>query len=105
MSISPSNDTLTFTGSDGQRREAMGVFDALSSPATQALAVTPHDVNAIAGTPKALFIGTGGNLVVRGVNDTADITFKNLPAGSVLPFRAQYVRATGTTASDIVALY
>ena len=65
----------------------------------------PHDTNPVAITPKALFIGTGGHLVVRGVNGSADVTFRNLASGSVLPFRPGFVRATGTTASDIVALY
>ena len=36
---------------------------------------------------------------------SADVTFRNVPSGSVLPFRPGFVRATGTTAADIVALY
>jgi hypothetical protein len=79
--------------------------DALWAPATRTAAVTPHDGNALADIPKALFVGTCGTLVMRGVNGAADATWKNVPSGSVLPFRAQYVRATGTTAADIVALY
>jgi hypothetical protein len=55
--------------------------------------------------PKALFVGTGGDLVARGVGGGADVTFKNLASGSLLPFRAEYVRATGTTAQHILALY
>ncbi|HYZ48256.1 MAG TPA: hypothetical protein VE567_05110 [Sphingomonas sp.] len=82
-----------------------GLVDGVSAPATRGVAVTPHDVNALAEVPKALFVGGGGDLVAMGVNDTADVTFKNLAAGTVLPFRARYVRATGTTASSIVALY
>jgi hypothetical protein len=68
------------------------------------MAVVPHDVNALADVPKALFVGTGGNITLRGAG-TSDLVFKNVPDGSVLPFRAQFVRATGTTAADIVALY
>lgn len=79
--------------------------DQVSAPATRAVGVTPHDSNALADIPKALFIGTGGNLTMRGVNGTADQLWKNVPSGSVLPFRAQYVRATGTTAADLLALY
>lgn len=82
-----------------------GLVDGVTAPATRGVAVTPHDSDPLADAPKALFIGTGGDLVVRGINDAADVTFKNLPSGSVLPFRAQLVRATGTTASAIVALY
>jgi len=42
---------------------------------------------------------------MRGVNGEADQVWKNVPSGAILPFRAQYVRATGTTAADILALY
>jgi hypothetical protein len=79
--------------------------DAVSAPATRAAAVAPHDVNALADVPKALFVGTGGHLMVRGAGGGGDVLFRNVPAGTVLPFRALYVRATGTTAADIVALY
>jgi len=79
--------------------------DAVSAPARDAAPLVPHDTNPIAVTPKALFIGTGGHLVARGVNGVADVTFRNLASGSILPFRPGFVRATGTTAADIVALY
>ncbi|HWH22757.1 MAG TPA: hypothetical protein VNT25_05635 [Allosphingosinicella sp.] len=79
--------------------------DSVSAPGTRALAVVPHDVNALADIPKALFVGTGGTIVMRGAGGGTDATFKNVPDGSVIPFRAHYVRATGTTAADIVALY
>lgn len=82
-----------------------GTLDSVSSPATRVAAVVPHDVNALAEVPKALFVGTGGNVTLRGAGGGADAVLKNVPDGSVLPVRAAYVRATGTTASDIVALY
>jgi hypothetical protein len=78
--------------------------DSVSAPATRAVAVVPHDVDALADAPKALFVGTGGNLMLRGIGGGADVLFKNVPDGSVLPFRALHVRATGTSATDIVAL-
>lgn len=79
--------------------------DQVSAPATRASAVTPHDSNALTDIPKALFVGTGGHIAMRGVNGSADQLWKNVPSGAVLPYRAQYVRATGTTAADILALY
>lgn len=79
--------------------------DQVSAPATRALAVSPHDSNALTDIPKALFVGTGGNITMRGVNGASDQVWKNVPSGSVLPFRAQYVRATGTSAADLLALY
>lgn len=82
-----------------------GVADAPFAPATRAVAVTPDDATPLPDIPKALFVGTGGAIAMRGVNGAADQTWKNVPSGSVLPFRAQYVRATGTTATDLLALY
>lgn len=82
-----------------------GTLDSVSSPATRGIAVVPHDVNPLADVPKALFVGTGGSLVVRGNGGGGDVTFRNVPAGTVLPFRPLFVRATGTSAADIVALY
>lgn len=79
--------------------------DHISAPARRALAVTPHDSNPLADIPKALFVGTGGAIAMRGVDGAADQLWKNVPSGAILPFRAQYVRATGTTAADILALY
>lgn len=82
-----------------------GSVDSVIAPATRAVAVVPHDVNALADVPKALFVGTGGHVVLRGAGGGADVTFKNVADGTVLPVRAQFVRATGTTAADIVGLY
>jgi len=78
--------------------------DAVSAPATRVVAVVPSDTQPLADVPKALWVGTGGSIVVRGMGGGTDATLKNVPSGSVLPLRAQYVRATGTTAADIVAL-
>jgi hypothetical protein len=77
----------------------------VGAPARRAAAVVPHDTNAIADIPKALFVGTGGDLVVRGVGGGADVTFKNVGNGTLLPVRAEFIRAAGTTAQHIVALY
>ena len=81
------------------------VADAPYAPATNAVTVTPSDTVALPDIPKGLFVGTGGTITMRGLNGQTDQLWKNVAAGSVLPFRAQYVRATGTTAADILALY
>lgn len=79
--------------------------DSASAPARRALAVTPHDSTALADIPKALFVGTGGTITMRGVDGSTDQLWRNVPSGALIPFRAQFVRATGTTAADILALY
>lgn len=78
--------------------------DSFIAPAARAAAVAPHDSNPLAEPAKALFVGTGGDVAARGVGG-GDVVFRNVPGGTVLPFRAQFVRATGTTAADILALY
>lgn len=79
--------------------------DSVSSPARRSLAVTPHDTNPLTDIPKALYVGSGGDVTMRGVDGGADELWRNVPAGTILPFRAQFVRAAGTTAADILALY
>lgn len=79
--------------------------DTPGAPATASVAITPHDSNPLSTIPKALFVGTGGTITMRGANGAADHIWKNVANGTVLPFRAQYVRATGTTATDMLALY
>lgn len=78
--------------------------DTAYSPATAPFAVAPSDTVALSVIPKALYVGTAGDVVVRGVSATADVTFRNVGAGQIIDVRASYVRATGTTAADIVAL-
>ena len=83
--------------------------DEVSSPARFAFAVTKSDsTNFLSGAglrvPKALYIGTGGDLVVQLVGDAGTVTFKNVGDCTLLPIRAQRVLSTGTTAADIVGL-
>lgn len=79
--------------------------DSVSAPATAALLVTPHDINELNTIPKALYVGVGGDIVMRGKADSGDQTWKNVPSGAILPFRARYIRATGTTATNILAIF
>lgn len=75
-----------------------------AGPASRAEQVKTHNSNPLPDVPRALFVGKGGTLKMRGVDDTEDRTWK-VPAGAVIPFRAQFIRTTGTTADDILALY
>ena len=78
--------------------------DTILAPSRAPYAVTPNDVTALPIVPKALYVGTGGTIVLCGETASADVTFVNVANGQVLDVRAAYVRATGTTASNIVAL-
>tara|TARA_Y100000034_G_C6821721_1_gene370140 strand:- start:592 stop:822 length:231 start_codon:yes stop_codon:yes gene_type:complete len=54
---------------------------------------------------KALYVGTGGNVVVESYNSGDTVTFYNVPSGTVLPIKTAKVRNTGTSATGIVGLH
>ena len=79
--------------------------------AQNALAVTPSDTAAIVGPDSysvnrgcVLYVGTGGALVVKTAGGDT-VTFANVPDGTFLPVQVLQVLATGTDASDILALW
>lgn len=78
--------------------------NGLADPARLAFAITPHATNEVDPLPKAIYVGTGGDLVGRAAGSSADVTFKNLASGQILDVRLQYVRASGTTATNLVGL-
>lgn len=68
-------------------------------------AVTPHNTNALAlGECSAIFVGVGGDVVLVDI-DATEVTFKNVPSGGIIPCQTSIVKSTGTTATNIVALY
>lgn len=73
------------------------------SNATKAVAVTPNDTTVISAT-KGLYVGATGNITVTMANG-ADVTFNALIAGQIHPISVTKVKATGTTATGIVAVY
>jgi hypothetical protein len=75
-----------------------------------AVAVTPNDGSNLAVEAAGIFVGTGGTtLKIRtyGADGTTpgDITFTNVPNGTLLPLPVIKVYATGTDADDLVAVY
>ncbi len=76
------------------------------APAQAAVAVTPHDTNELSRKPtRAIFVGVGGDVAVKLTDDTSAVTFKNVPGGTILPIGCYLVLSTGTTATNILALY
>lgn len=67
------------------------------------LAITPSDTDEVSIIPKALFIGGSGTISIIALDDTAPVSL-TVTAGQILPIRAKFVRATGTTATGIVGL-
>jgi hypothetical protein len=76
----------------------------LDAPASDGAAVTPNNGADLPTSARALYIGTAGDVKVDMVSGTT-LTFTAVPAGVILPVRARRVYATGTTATNIVAIY
>lgn len=80
-----------------------GEVTLTGSNATQATAVTPSDTTVLTAT-KGLYVGASGDVVVTMFNGV-DATFKGLAAGIIHPISVTKVKATGTTATNILAVY
>ncbi len=65
-------------------------------------AVTPSDTATTFAN--ALYAGSSGNITV--VTEGGDtVTFNNVPVGTTIVLRITQVRATGTTATNLVRLW
>lgn len=84
----------------GQLRDV----DSLSDPAQHALAVVPNDAVDLAQATRGIYVGTSGDLTVTLVGDSASVTFLAVPVG-ILPVCVKRVWATGTGASNLLALW
>jgi len=77
-----------------------------AGPANNYLAVTPSDVaNLPGGKARGLYVGVTGDVTVLSPTGAAGVAFVAVPAGTVLNVEVLRVYATGTDATDIVALY
>lgn len=77
--------------------------DSVSAPSMRPYAVVPHDTDPLPEVPKGIYVGSGGDVTLRGVGASADVTYRNLGDGSYIAVRASHVRAAGTTASNLIA--
>ena len=82
--------------------------NGFGAPALNGEEVTPHDTNELTFVSRALWVGGAGTLEVVMVGDGAaggqQLTIAGIPAGTLLPLAVKQVKATGTTATLIVAL-
>lgn len=75
----------------------------VSNPGKWGEAVTPSDVTNLGSPARSLYVGGTGALSVVMYGDGATVTFAAVPVG-VFPIQVTRVNATGTTATNIVAL-
>jgi hypothetical protein len=85
-----------------QQTKFYGQRETLSDPGDQAEPITKDGENFDAA--KYVYVGTGGDLKMKGPGDSDWRTWKNVPDGATIPFRAQAVHSD-STAADLLAIY
>jgi hypothetical protein len=76
--------------------------DSPLAPSRAPFAIVPSDSDPLSVVPKGIYVGTGGNVVLRGIEGGGDVTYVNLPSASYIAVCASHVRATGTTATNLI---
>lgn len=76
---------------------------SIAGPASHGFAVAPSDSSLLSETTRGVYVGTGGNIAALLLSG-ASVTFTSVPSGALLPVRLTKIMATGTSASNIVAL-
>ena len=89
--------------------EKFGGMNGLGVEYPNAAAITPADDADMEYACRAIYVGgddggTAGNIALVTVNGD-EVTFKLVPVGKTLRVRAARVKATGTTATDLIALW
>ena len=79
--------------------------DSVSDPARSLHAIDATSSANLDSVPKAIYIGTGGHVSIRAIDDGNAVTLRNVPSGTILPVRPAQVNPALTTARDIVGLY
>ena len=77
--------------------------NALAYSAEDFVVITPSDSVALPFRCKAIYVGGAGDVAVFAKDGVTSVTFKAVPLG-ILWIRASYVKATGTTATNLLAL-
>ncbi len=76
----------------------------LTSPATNAISLTPSDTAPLDTVSRAIYVGVAGDLSVE-MQSGQIVLFQGIQSGSILAIRALKVRQTSTTAGGIVSLW
>lgn len=75
----------------------------LRDPVGSAVIITPSDSVQLTVIPKSIYVGVAGDITMLLAKDTVPVLFKAV-ANGVCPVRPLQIYATGTTATNIVAL-
>lgn len=89
------------------RDDGVQEVSQVDSKAKNAETVSPVDEEDLDSITQGLYIGVSGDVTVtlENMTDDTNITLKDLAAGVIHPLKIKRVWETGTTATDIIALY
>lgn len=112
LTIADGGNSITVDGTVTANLSATdnAVLDTIDATLDKMLYGTALAVNISGGdhslgaTYEAFYIGVGGDISLDMATSGANIVFKNVASGQILPLQATVVNQTGTTATDIVAL-
>ncbi|MGR3662351.1 MAG: spike base protein, RCAP_Rcc01079 family [Paracoccaceae bacterium] len=76
----------------------------LTSPATNAIAITPNDTVPMQNVSRAIYVGQTGDLSVE-MQSGQIVTYENVQSGSILAIRTLKVRQTGSTATGLISMW
>lgn len=77
---------------------------AQMQPAQSGEAVTKSDTVELSHVSRGVYVGGAGDVVAI-MADGTSLTFSSVPAGTILPIRAKRIHSTGTSATNMLALY
>lgn len=86
-----------------ENKDALALQLSPDGSAFDAVAITPADTD-LPFAIRGFYVGVAGHVAVKCLGG-ATVILKNVSAGCIVPVRCLQVRATGTTATDIVGLY
>ncbi len=76
-----------------------------SDPANGAATITPNNSTDLPIYTRGIYVGVGGHITVDLTDTGTNIQFLSVPQGTILPVQAKRVYSTGTTATNLVALF
>jgi hypothetical protein len=77
-------------------------YGQMSDPPSRHYTVTPHNTNDLPFRPRSLYVGGQGDIAIVDENGVTATYYGVL---GMLPFRPLKIKVTGTTATNIVAMY
>lgn len=107
LSSGISGDAIVYNTTAAIAYDVASVIDDLNLALTPSSAGGATDDYVIYNAPSAgcvLYIGVTGDVKVKTIAGN-DVVFTAVPAGSFMPVQVKQVFATGTTATNIVALW